>query len=78
MAFKKPQEVTEGELLRDALRNKDTKIAVTSSKGRRWTFVNDTAADCELVVTDINITENENKQDVLTYFIVRATNGRLG
>ncbi len=78
MAFKKPQEVTESELLRDALRNNGTKISVTSPEGRRWTFVNDITADCILTIQDITVTESGDKMDVLTRFIVRATNGRLG
>ena len=76
--FKKKEEVTEGQLLRDALRDKDTKIAVTSPDGRRWTFCNDTAAACAIVVVDINVTESSDKKDIMTRFLVRATNGRLG
>ena len=78
MVFKKREEVTEGQLLRDALRHKDTKIAVTSPDGRRWTFCNDTASECKLRVLDINVTESGNKMDILTGFVVKAVNGRLG
>ena len=76
--FRKAHEVTEGELLRDALRDKDTKISVTSPEGKRWTFVNDTAADCSLYVKNIMVAESKDKQDILTDFIVKAKNGRLG
>jgi hypothetical protein len=76
--FRKPHEVTEGELLRDALRHKDTKVAVISPDGRVWTFCNDTAADCSIHTTGISVTETKDKQDVLTDFRVRAKNGRLG
>ena len=76
--FKKQEEVTEGQLLRNALRHKGTKISVEGPNGKRWTFCNDTAADIELVVTGINITESGDKMDVVTKFNVRAKNGRLG
>jgi len=76
--FRKREEVTEGELLRDALRHKDTKISVTSPDGRRWTFCNDTAAECRLTVRDILVQETDDKQDILINFCVRAINGRLG
>lgn len=76
--FRKPHEVTQGELLRDALRHKDTKITVTDSDGRHWTFVNDTAADCELYVLGISVTESKDKQDIVTKFTVKAKNGRIG
>ncbi len=76
--FRKPHEITEGELLRNALRHKGTKISVENPAGKRWTFCNDTTADCELRVMDINVTESGDKMDVLTGFVVRATNGRLG
>jgi len=76
--FKKKKEITEAELLLNALRHKGTKISVENPAGKRWTFCNDTAADCKLIVKDINITESGDKMDILTGFVVRATNGRLG
>jgi hypothetical protein len=76
--FRKKQEITEGELLRDALRHKDTTVTVTSSDGRRWTLCNDTAAECSLKVKDIVVSETRDKKDILTDFWVRAKNGRLG
>ncbi len=76
--FKKPHEVTEGELLRDALRHKDTKVAVISPDGRVWTFCNDTAADCSLRVSHIMVAETKDRRDILTDFIVKAKNGRVG
>jgi hypothetical protein len=76
--FRKQHEVTEGQLLRDALRHKDTKIAVTSPDGRRWTFVNDTASECSLKVQDIVVSDSKDKQDIFIDFWVRAKNGRTG
>lgn len=78
MAFRKPHEVTQGELLRDALRHKDTKITVSSPDGRAWTFVNDTAAESSIHLTGISVTETKDKKDILIDFRVRAKNGRLG
>ena len=76
--FKKPHEVTEGEELRDALRHKDTRITVTSPEGKHWTFVNDTAADCSVLINSIVVSESKDKQDILTNFWVKAKNGRIG
>ena len=76
--FKKPHEVTEGELLRDALRHKETTITVNGPRGGRWTFCNDTAALCTLHTRGIAITETTDKMDILTRFIVEAKNGRIG
>lgn len=76
--FKKPHEVTEGELLRAALKHRDTTVTVTGPLGERWVFCNDTAAECKLGIKDIVITEPRDTKDILIDFWVRATNGRLG
>jgi len=76
--FRKKEEVTEGELLRDALRHKDTTITINAPNGKRWTLCNDTAAECVLEVKGIAITETPSKLDILTRFAVAAKNGRLG
>lgn len=76
--FRKKKESTEGELLRDALRHKDTTISVKSPEGRCWTLCNDTAAECELYVLGISVTESKDKKDIVTQFAIKATNGRLG
>jgi hypothetical protein len=75
--FKKTHEVTEGERLRNALRHKDTTITISGPTGC-WILCNDTAAECSLNVSHIMVAESGDKQDVLTDFIVRAKNGRLG
>jgi len=78
MFRKQEREVTEGMLLRDTLRHKDTTITVQSPTGRRWTFCNDTAAECAVQIQSISVTESKDKRDILTRFAVRATNGRTG
>jgi len=78
MMFKKPQEITEAELLLNALGHKGTKISVENPAGKRWTFCNDTAAECTLNVSHIMVAETKDKQDILIDFIVKAKNGRLG
>lgn len=76
--FKKQQEVTEGELLRDALRHRDTTITITAPNGKRWTLCNDTAAECVLQIKGITVTETSDKMDIITRFALEAKNGRLG
>lgn len=76
--FKKPHEVTQAELLREALRYKETTITVTSSDGRSWKLCNDTAAECSVHMTHISVNESRDKKDILTDFRVRAKNGRVG
>jgi len=76
--FKKPREATEGEQLRDALSLKDTKISVIAKNGKRWTFVNDTMAECTVQLSAITVTETPSKMDVITRFKLEAKNGRLG
>jgi len=76
--FKKPHEVTEGALVREALRHKDTTITITDRIGRRWILCNDTAAECKLSLEGLVITETADKQDIMVDFWVRATNGRVG
>lgn len=76
--FKRKHEVTEGELLRDALRHKETRIIIAAADGRRWTLVNDTAAECTCIIDGIVIQETPSKQDIITSFRVKAKNGRVG
>ena len=76
--FRKPHEVTEAELLLNALGHKGTKITVTNAAGKCWVLCNDTAAECSVNMLDVAVNESKDKKDILIDFRVRAKNGRLG
>ncbi len=63
--------------LRLALEDTDTKVTVTSKEGNTWTFYNDTLRGCLLRLGRTGVVEDD-KQDVVTKFVVYAINGRVG
>jgi hypothetical protein len=73
--FRKRPELTEADLIRLALRDKEAKIQVFDRDGRSWILENDTANETSLTIRDVKV---QDKADIILSFKVRATNGRLG
>ncbi len=73
--FKKRKELTEADLIRLALRDKEVRIQVFDKDGRSWVLETNTANESQLVISDIKVSDGK---DIVTSFRVRATNGRMG
>ncbi len=73
--FKKRPELTEGDLIRLALRDKNIKIQVFDKDGRSWILETNKTNASQLIVSDIKVKDGK---DIVTSFRVRATNGRMG
>jgi hypothetical protein len=73
--FRKKPELTEADLVRLALRDKEAKIQVFDKNGRSWILENDTANETKLSILDVKVKDGK---DITLSFRVKATNGRMG
>jgi hypothetical protein len=73
--FRKKPELTEADLVRLALRDKEAKIQVFDKNGRSWILENDTANETKLSILDVKVKDGK---DITISLRVKATNGRMG